>query len=137
MSLSALKARVVADECGMTLVEFLIVVVIMAIVIPGIVNVFISGTRAQYVMDSQLNAQQSARLALGRLEYEGRCATSGTIVNSGAGVSFSLPAQCTHATGTVTWCVVSGVLMRYTASSCTGSGQIFVRYLTSATPCSA
>ena len=39
-----------------------------------------------------------------------------------------------HATGTVTWCVNSGVLMRYTAASCSGSGQIFVRYLTSATP---
>lgn len=122
------------DERGITLMEMLIVMVLMGIVMAGLANVFVSGTRAQYDLDSRLNAQQSARLALDRIEYEGRCATSSTIVNSGAGVTFSLPAQCTHATGTVTWCVVSGVLKRFTTASCSGTGMVFVGYLTSATP---
>jgi prepilin-type N-terminal cleavage/methylation domain-containing protein len=134
MSPQALGARLVDDERGITMVELLIAMVLMGILMAGIANVFVSGTRAQYDMDSRLTAQQSVRLALGRLEYEGRCATSATIVNSGAGVSFSLPSQCVHATGNVTWCVSSGVLRRYLSASCTGTTQIFVRYLTSATP---
>jgi prepilin-type N-terminal cleavage/methylation domain-containing protein len=134
MSVSSLRDRFAGDERGITMVEMLIVMVLMSILMAGIANVFVSGTRAQYDMNNRLNSQQNVRVALGRLEYEGRCATSATIVNSGAGVSFSLPSQCMHATGAVSWCVSSGILSRYVGSSCTGSAQIFSRYLTSATP---
>ena len=99
------------------------VMVVLTIIMAGLANVLVSGTRAQYDLNTRLNAQQNARIALSRIEYEGRCATSATIVGSGAGVSFSLPAQCTNAVGTVTWCVTSGVLKRYSAATCTGTSQ--------------
>jgi prepilin-type N-terminal cleavage/methylation domain-containing protein len=134
MSASSLLDRFRGDERGITLIEMVVVMVLMTILMAGLANVFVSGTRAQYDMNSRLNAQQDVRLALSRLDFEGRCATSATIVSSGAGVSFSLPSQCMHATGPVSWCVSSGVLSRYAASSCTGTAQIFSRGLTSATP---
>jgi len=134
MRTPALRLRLLRDERGITLIEMLITVALMGTVLGGLANVLISGSRAQYNLASTLNAQQNARLALNRLEYEGRCATSATVGSSGATVSFSLPSECSHATGTVTWCVSGGVMTRYASSSCTGSGQIFSRYLTSATP---
>ena len=134
MTASPLWARAQQDEQGITLVEMLIVMVVMGILMAGLANVFISGTRAQYDLNTRLNAQQNARIALNRLEYEGRCATTATILGSGADVSFSLPAQCVHGTGTVTWCVVSGLLRRYTGASCTGTSVIFVSDISSATP---
>lgn len=121
-------------ESGFTMIELLVTMVLTAIVMTGIVNVFVSGSRAGADANARLGAQQNTRVALDRLEFDGRCATSATIVSSGAGVSFSLPAACSHATGTVTWCVVSGVLTRYTSSSCSGVGMTLVDGITSAAP---
>ena len=45
-----------------------------------------------------------------------------TLVSGGAGVTLTLPFQCPNATGTVTWCVTSGSLVRYSGSACSGSG---------------
>ena len=41
---------------------------------------------------------------------------------------------CSHATGTVTWCVVNGVLLRNVGPVCSATGQVFVRSITSAQP---
>jgi len=49
-------------------------------------------------------------------------------------VALVMQAQCSHATGNVSWCVTSGVLTRYTASTCTGTGMAYVKAVTSATP---
>lgn len=106
----------------------------MGIIMVGIVNVFVSGTRAGANANARIDAQQNTRLAVDRLEFEGRCSRAATLVNGGAGVTFTLPTQCSHATGTVTWCVVGDVLERFTTGSCTGTGQVFVSGLTSATP---
>lgn len=130
----ALSVRFVRDERGITMVEMLISVALMGVVLGGIVNVMVAGGRVQYNMASLLNAQQDARVALNRLEYEGRCATSATVANAGAQVSFVLPSQCMHATGNTSWCVSGGTLRRYTSSGCSGAAQIFARSLTSATP---
>ena len=134
MTLSRRWARLRREEVGITLIEMLIVMLLMGILMVGLVNVFVSGTHAQYDLSTRLNAQEDARTALSRLEYEGRCASSATILSAGTGVSFSLPAQCVHGTGTVTWCVTSGALTRYTATSCTGAAMVFVRDISSATP---
>jgi prepilin-type N-terminal cleavage/methylation domain-containing protein len=127
-------ARLVREERGFTLVELLVVMILLGIVLGVIVDVFISGTRAAYVTNSNLNAQQDIRTGLNRLEYEGRCGSSATILNSGAGVSFTLPTVCSHVSPAVSWCVAGGVLTRYLASSCTGAGAPFARNITSATP---
>jgi prepilin-type N-terminal cleavage/methylation domain-containing protein len=123
-----------AAEDGFTLIELVIVCLILGVILTGLVNVFVSGTQAQADVQGRMVAQQNTRLALDRLEFEARCATSATLVGSGAGVSLSLPSQCSHATGTVTWCVTGGVFTRYTAASCSGAGQKYVGSVISATP---
>jgi prepilin-type N-terminal cleavage/methylation domain-containing protein len=119
---------------GFTLIELVIVCLVLGVVLTGLVNVLVSGTQAQVDVQGRMVAQQNTRLALDRLEFEARCATSASLVGAGAGVSLSLPGQCSHATGTVTWCVTAGVFTRYVAASCSGSGQKFVDSVTSATP---
>jgi len=131
---SVVRGRLVRDERGVTLIELLIVCLILSVIMAGIANVFISGTRASYVLNSNLNAQQSVRTALSRLEYEGRCGSSATILSSGAGVSFTLPTVCSHVSPAVSWCVVGGVLTRYLATSCSGTGAPFASSITSPTP---
>jgi type II secretory pathway pseudopilin PulG len=130
----AFRSRVVADERGITLIEMLIVCALLGLVLAGLTNVFVSGTRASYTLNSNLGAQQSVRTGLSRLEYEGRCGSSATILSSGAGVAFTLPSVCSHVSPYVSWCVSGGVLMRYLASSCTGTGVPFARNITSPTP---
>jgi hypothetical protein len=106
----------------------------MGIVMTGIVNLFVSGTRAGADANSRLTSQQNVRLAVDRLEFEGRCATTASVLSSGEGVAFSIPTWCTHASGAVAWCVVDGALTRYTSNACSGTGQVFVTNVTSATP---
>lgn len=121
-----------ADERGVTLVELLVVCATLGIVLTGIVNVFISSTRASSDANGRFQAQQSARLALDRLQFEARCASAATAFPDGTGVTLTLPASCSHATGSVTWCLSSGTLMRYPGSTCSGSGIPFVSSVTSA-----
>jgi len=55
-------------------------------------------------------------------------------LSGGAAVTLTFPNQCTHATGTVTWCVTGGSLVRYNGSACSGSGQTLTTNITSAQP---
>src|SRR4051794_38299277 len=107
----------VSDERGFTLVELVIVMVILAIVMTGLVSLLVSGARADSDTQARLEAQQTTRLAVDRFEYEVRCASSATILSSGAGVYLNLPAQCDHASGNISWCVSSGTLSRYSAAT--------------------
>jgi Tfp pilus assembly protein PilW len=116
------------------MVELLVVMVLSAIVMVGMVDVFVSGGRAGADANARLDAQQNTRLALDRIEFEGRCARSASIVNGGQGVAFTLPTTCSHASGSVTWCVANGVLTRYTSNGCAGAGQTFVSGVTSSAP---
>jgi prepilin-type N-terminal cleavage/methylation domain-containing protein len=122
------------DERGFTLIELLVAMAASLILLVGIVNVFVSGTRAASDAGARIAAQQGTRVALDRLEYEARCATSATLVGGGSGVSLVLPSWCSHGTGNVCWGVSGGVLERYVGSSCSGTGESFVRSVSSATP---
>ncbi len=133
MSATTVRARL-AQEDGFTLIELLVVVVCLGFIMAGLTNVFVSGIQTQARLDGQINAQQSSRLALDSLEYQGRCASTASVGGSGSAVSFTLPSQCSNGTGTITWCVVSGVLESFQAASCSGTATIYARYLTSATP---
>jgi prepilin-type N-terminal cleavage/methylation domain-containing protein len=126
--------RRLSDQRGFTMIELLIVMVLIGIIMMAVVDVFISGTRAGADANARLAAQQNTRIALDRLEYEGRCATSASLVGSGAGVTFTMPSQCSNASGTVTWCVTGAILERFSGAACSGTGTIFVRNVTSATP---
>jgi hypothetical protein len=46
----------------------------------------------------------------------------------------TLPSQCIHGTGSYTWCVSSGALMRYLGTSCSGTGETFITNVTTPTP---
>ncbi|MBV8258610.1 MAG: prepilin-type N-terminal cleavage/methylation domain-containing protein [Actinobacteria bacterium] len=122
------------DEHGFTITELIVAMVVGLIVMTGVVQIMVSGMRTSADATARIAAQQNARLALDRLEYEARCATSATVVGGGAGISLVLPAQCSHGTGNVCWGVASGVLTRYPSSSCSGANRVFVRNVTSAAP---
>jgi prepilin-type N-terminal cleavage/methylation domain-containing protein len=129
-----MKRRLAADERGFTLVELVVTMVLLGIVMGGLTDIFVSGTRASYVLNSNLSAQESVRVGLSRLEYEGRCGSSATILSSGAGVAFALPTVCSHVSPVVSWCVTSGVLKRYLSSNCSGGGVPFADSITSPQP---
>jgi Tfp pilus assembly protein PilW len=126
--------RRLSHEAGLTQVELLVTMVLTAIVMVGLVNTFVSGTRAGADANARLDAQQNTRLALDRIEFEGRCATSAALVGGGQGVAFSLPATCSHASGKVAWCIEDGILTRYAGNGRSGTGQPFVGGVTSDQP---
>lgn len=126
--------RSLRDESGFTVVELIIATALTVVLVAALSNLFASGMRAGSSASWQLSSQSSVRLAFDRLEYETRCASTATRAGSGADVTLVLPSSCAHATGTYTWCVSSGSLIRYIGSSCSGTSQIFVTAVTSATP---
>jgi len=126
--------RLLHDESGFTLVELLIVCTITVILMGGLATIFGIGLNTSKTSNSVLASQSGVVIALDRLDYEARCASKATLVSGGAGVTLTLPSQCTHATGTVTWCVTGGALVRYSGSACSGSGQTLTTNVTSTTP---
>jgi type II secretory pathway pseudopilin PulG len=118
----------------MTITELLVACAVLVILMAGVTDIIVSGSRASENTTAQINAQQNLRVGFDRLEFEGRCASSATLVSGGAGVTFVLPSQCAHAAGTYTWCVSSGTLGRYAGSACSGTAQVFASGLTSTTP---
>lgn len=122
------------EESGFTLVELIIATAVTTVLMAAIVNLFVSGMRASADASSRLTSQSGVRLALDRLEFEARCASTATLAGGGADVTLVLPSACSHANGTYTWCVSGGSLIRYTSSSCTGTKQIFVTSVTTPKP---
>jgi prepilin-type N-terminal cleavage/methylation domain-containing protein len=122
------------NEDGVTLIELLVVIATLGVVMAGVTNLIVSGSRASTDTAARLDAQAQVRTAFDRLEFEGRCASNAELLSGGAGVHFTLPAQCSHATGNTSWCVSSGTLSRYAASSCTGTAQGFATGVTTAHP---
>jgi prepilin-type N-terminal cleavage/methylation domain-containing protein len=132
-----LRARL-QPQSGFTLIEMLVSMVVMGLVMGGLANIFISGSRASSDGQARLTSQQNVTVALTRLEYDARCASTASLLNksgsNGGGVHLSIPSQCTHSSGDVSWCVTSGSLVRYAATTCTGTGETFASSVTSATP---
>lgn len=124
------------SESGFSLVELIVTMAVMGIILGGLADVFVSGERASADATARMTSQQSVRVAFDRLEYDARCAAIATLLSSGAGVYLQLPTQCDHASGTVTWCVSSGSLIRNTGTTCsdTTSSLTYISSVTSATP---
>src|SRR5690242_3668752 len=106
--------RQLRDESGFTLVEVLLVCTITVILMGGLATILGIGLNTSQRSNSLIASQANVIVALDRLDYEVRCAS--------------------QATGTVTWCVTGGSLVRYTGSACSGSGLTLVTNVTSATP---
>jgi Tfp pilus assembly protein PilW len=127
--------RLSRDESGFSMVELVVVTFVTVLLMAGLSNMFVSGLRASTTASTRLSGQSNLNVALSRIEYEARCASSAALVSSGAGVTLTIPSNCPHANGTFTWCVTSGSLIRYTSSSCSGAtSQTIATNVTSATP---
>ena len=121
-------------ERGQSMPELLMVMLITSFVLAAISGVIVAGLRGTSDSSSRLAGQQNSRLAVDRLEFEARCASGATVGGSGANVQLTLPSECVHATGTYTWCVDSGSLIRYSGAGCSGTAQTFATTVTTATP---
>lgn len=127
--------RRLADESGMTLVELLFTILILGIVVAALANVFVAGMRANTDSSARAADQGTVRSALDRLEFEARCSSGATVSGSGSTVTLTLPSQCSHASGSYTWCVGNGQLLRNVGTDCsTGTPQVFATGVTTATP---
>ena len=73
--------------------------IITVILMGGLATIFGIGLNTTKTANSILASQSGVVVALDRLDYEARCASTATLVSSGAGVTLTLPSQCTHATG--------------------------------------
>jgi len=122
------------DESGFTLPEMLIVCIVTAILMGGLSMIFSIGLQTTKTSNSIIASQAGVVVGLDRLDYEARCASSATLISGGAGVALTLPSQCPHGSGSVTWCVSSGSLIRYSGSACSGTGETLTTNVSSPTP---
>jgi Tfp pilus assembly protein PilW len=126
--------RLAPDESGFTMVELVIVMFVTVLLMVGLSNMFVSGLRASTTASTRLSGQSNTNVALGRLEYEARCASAAALVSSGAGVTLTIPSTCPHSNGSFTWCVTGTSLIRYAGSACSGTSQTLASNVTSAHP---
>jgi Tfp pilus assembly protein PilW len=127
-------SRLLRDESGFTLIELTVVTFVTVLLMAGLSNLFVSGLRTSKTANEILSSQTQIHDAFDRLEYETRCASQAALVSSGAGVTLTLPSTCPNATGTVTWCVTGGSLVRDAGTTCTGTSTTLATNITSATP---
>jgi type II secretory pathway pseudopilin PulG len=117
------------------MVEMLTVMVIMSIVLAGITQVFISGSKAQTDQDNRFRAQLNTRIALDKIRKDIHCASDVTPFATSS-VTIKLPSGCG---GDVSWCTVAVAgytnryrLYRQSGTSCSANGTQFADYLTNA-----
>jgi len=121
-------------EVGYSLVEMLTVMVIMGVVLAGITDIFVSGSKAQTDQDNRFQAQLSTRLALDKVRRDIHCAS--TIQNYTTSFATMKISSCSG--GDVSWCTaaVSGYSNRYRlyrqlGTSCAANtGTMYADYLT-------
>lgn len=129
--------RRLADERGVTLVELMISMFLLAVVLAGVASLLVSGLRASSDTSARTGGQGNIQTAVNRLEYELRCSSGATVPNAGvanSSVTLTLPSECVHGTGQYTWCITSGALVRYSGATCAGTGATFASNVTTATP---
>jgi prepilin-type N-terminal cleavage/methylation domain-containing protein len=128
------RLRPLRDERGYSLVELLTAMVIMGIVLGGLTQIFVSGSKAENDMNARFRAQQDARLSLDRIRRDVHCASDVTPYSQSSATLVS--AGC----GNVTWCTAAvGAsttryrLYRQTGSTCgSAGGSLVADYLLSA-----
>lgn len=103
-----LLRRLRGEERGYSLIELLVVLVILGVVIGGLTTVFVSGSKAELDMNMRFQAQQNARLALGRLRSDIHLAGCATVTSGTTLALYATPSTsaCTG-TPTATWCTAA------------------------------
>lgn len=127
-----LRARLLREEGGYTLVELLTVIVILGIVMEGLTTMFVTASNAEVDMNNRFQAQQAGRVALDKLRREVACSQDAGTTTPNTQVSLvtlTVPSYCKTYSGstTVTWCTKNVSTNRYalyrinsSSSSCAG-----------------
>ena len=137
--LAAVRRRIAA-EGGYTLSEMLVVLAILGTVMGGLAGVFTSALRAEVDMNQRFQAQQYARLAMGKLRREIHCSRQVFVAVDGSAATL-VSAVATNTTycraGQSTWCAVSVpgsatrfALYRKAGASCDNAGVKMADFLT-------
>ncbi len=144
-----------AADCGFTLVELLIVMVVLLVVLAPLTASFISGMNAQADQTRRFDAQENARQALDRMRKDIHCAHGSTDPGPNASGGETIVLSETNTSGvadcpgliqtnasSVQWCTipVAGATNRYQLyrendgnNNCDGTSSTFVvDYLTRA-----
>ena len=149
VSSTRLRAR---DERGYTLVELLVVVLILATVVGGIADAFVSGTNEQATLSRRTFQQTAARLVLDRMRKDIFCSTSSSTsvapqTNGSGGFTLTLaessslcPTVVSGTQTSVQWCTVAYAggttryqLYRSTSGTCDNTATLIADYLTAPT----
>jgi Tfp pilus assembly protein PilW len=112
--IAQLRGRLAQEE-GMTLIELLWTLVILAFVMTGIIVVFVAGLRSEFDMNQRFEAQQEARLALQRIRTDLRTACTEQLSTKFVANDTVLLGFCSNSTTTwnstpvsyTTWCARS------------------------------
>jgi prepilin-type N-terminal cleavage/methylation domain-containing protein len=129
-----------ADESGFTLPELLTSMAIMLTIMSAFTGLLVSTTRAERNMNTRVQAQTEAQLALSKLRREVHCATSAVVATGVAATpwraTLTLDATCPTAGAgtTISWCtVLNGTnrygLWRYVGAACSGTGVKVADYV--------
>src|SRR6266516_1812502 len=84
--------RRLAGEAGFTLVEMLTVLAILGIVLTGLTQLIVSGTKSQVEQTNRTSAQLDGHAALDRLRRELHCASAASV--SASSVTATLGSYC-------------------------------------------
>jgi len=104
-----LLQRFLREERGYSLVELLTVMVILATVLGGLTQLFVTGSNAEIDMNRRFQAQSNTRIALDRLRRDIHCATQAippTATPPASSTQLVLSDPCATG-GYVSWCTVS------------------------------
>lgn len=120
-------------EAGYSLVEMLTVMVIMSVVLGGITDIFVSGSKAQTEQENRFQGQLATRLAMDKIRKDIHCASDVTPYST-TSVTLKLPSGCG---GDTSWCTVAVTgysnryrLYRQSGATCGANGTMVADYLT-------
>lgn len=128
------------SERGITMVELLIVMFMLALLLGSTTSMFVSGSRAQAFMTKQLQAQESLHTAIDTMRKDVINACAQT-AQSATSITLSEPVPTTSSTLTpcssptsTTWCTsgsgTSYSLYRYTSGTACTAGRLWATNLT-------